>query len=84
MMNPEYAEAIGGRITDLLNENQIAINEAFDTHNGSLKISVSLVLGTREAVNGKVNNAAVSISFDPYPRQKSPDKIKDQIQFEWR
>ena len=83
-MDREYAQAIGGRVADLLAENAEAINEAFEAHNGNLKISVGVILGTREAVNGGVNQASVVISFDPYPRQKGPEKIKDQLSFEWK
>jgi hypothetical protein len=83
-MTPDYAAAIGGRVTDLLTENANAIQEAFEAHGSTLKISVGVVLGTRDSVQGGVNRAAVVLSFDPYPKEKPHEKIKDQISFEWR
>jgi hypothetical protein len=83
-MDKEYAAAIGGRVTDLLTENAEAIEGAFKAHGDTLKISVGVILSTRDSVQGGVNRAAVVLSFDPYPKEKAAEKIKDQISFEWK
>ena len=83
-MDKDYATAIGGRVTDLLTENAEAIQDAFKAHGDTLRISVGVILGTRDSVQGGVNRAAVVLSFDPYPKERAPEKIKDQISFEWR
>jgi len=83
-MDKEYAAAIGGRVTDLLTENASAIQEAFKAHGDNLRVSIGAILGTRDSVQGGVNRAAVVLSFDPYPKERAPEKIKDQISFEWK
>jgi hypothetical protein len=83
-MDKEYAALIGDRVAGLLAENSEAIKEAFKAHGDTLRISVGVILGTRDSVQGGVNRAAVVLSFDPYPKERAPEKIKDQISFEWK
>lgn len=82
-MTAEYANLLGGKVASLLTENADEIDRAFVSHQENLKISATIQLSIREAVSGKTNRAGVAISFDPYPKEKGPDKIKHGIAFDY-
>ncbi len=82
-MTPQYANVIGGRLASLLVENAKAIEDAFKSHGENLKISGAISLTVRETISGQTNRAGVAISFDPFPKDKPPEKVKDGVAFDF-